>query len=247
MHALVISISLIVHSLFLTIFLRCLQNNLSRPRIKELLHSLMALISSSFEEETHYITSLLGISFSKLILIWWFWAELKNLYKVSQRLTVILDGFNSWKFSFLDPVHKLPRAIIFVGNFVNSFIKKKVIFCLLDYSFESFPVFQLFGLLICIKIPITIIIPPSFGVLHDIGFLGIFMLYSIDIISEQLNNFFKSSNILNKVCFETLDKIYQLINKITFLFTILDKRIFCFLYMFLKYWNVNSDRSMVWC
>ena len=58
---LAISISLSMHFLFLTIFLRCLQDNLSGPRVKELLHLLMALMSSAFEKEAQTVTSLLGI------------------------------------------------------------------------------------------------------------------------------------------------------------------------------------------
>ena len=61
------------------------------------------------------------------------------------------------------------------------------------------------------------------------------MPYSIGIISEQMNNFFKSSNVLDRVCFKTLDKVYQLVNKMMFLFAVLDKRTFYCLYMFFKY------------
>jgi len=144
-----------------------------------------------------------------------------------------LDGFNSWKFSFLDLIYELPRATVFVGNFIDFFVKEAM-FCLLDYSFESFPVLQLFGLFIYIEIPITVIIPPSYGVLCDIDFLGVFIPYSINIIGKQIN-FFKGSNVLDRVYFETLDKVYQLVNEITFLFAVLDKRMFCCLYMFLEY------------
>ena len=44
--------------------------------------------------------------------------------------------------------------------------------------------------------------------LSDIDYLEVFMPYSIDIIGKWLNNFFKGSNVLNKVCFETFDEIY---------------------------------------
>ena len=61
-HMSAMSISLLKHSLFLTIFLRCLQDNLSGPGVEELLHLLMALISSAFEKEAQLITSLSSIS-----------------------------------------------------------------------------------------------------------------------------------------------------------------------------------------
>jgi len=84
-HALAILISLSMHFLFLTIFLQCLQNNLFSPGVEELLHLSMALISSAFKKEAQTITSLLGISSKRWILIWQFWAKLKELWSTTQR------------------------------------------------------------------------------------------------------------------------------------------------------------------
>ena len=67
-HTLVILISLIMHSLFLTNFLICLQDNLSSPGVKEVLHFVMVLMSSSFEKGIHFVIFLLGISSNRLIL-----------------------------------------------------------------------------------------------------------------------------------------------------------------------------------
>ena len=58
-----------MHFLFLTIFLQCLQNNLFSSEVEELLHLSMALISSAFKKEAQTITSLLGISSKRWILI----------------------------------------------------------------------------------------------------------------------------------------------------------------------------------
>ena len=66
-HVLAISISLIMHSSFLTIFLRCLQDNLSGLEVRELLYFSMALMSSSFEKRTYFIISILKISSNRLI------------------------------------------------------------------------------------------------------------------------------------------------------------------------------------
>ena len=57
-HMLAMSISLSMYSSFLTIFLRYLQDNLSGPKVEELLHLLMALISSAFEKGTQLVTFL---------------------------------------------------------------------------------------------------------------------------------------------------------------------------------------------
>jgi len=52
------SISLLMYSLFLMIFLRCLQDNLSGSGVEELLHLLIALMISAFEKGGHLVTSL---------------------------------------------------------------------------------------------------------------------------------------------------------------------------------------------
>ena len=67
-HALAISISLLVYSSSLIISLRCLQNSLSDPEVNKLLQLSMALKSSFFEKEAHVVVSLLEISSKRLIL-----------------------------------------------------------------------------------------------------------------------------------------------------------------------------------
>jgi len=66
---LTISISLLVHLLFLTIFLRYLQDSLSSPGVEELLQFPMVLKSFFFEKGTHVIISLSEISSSRLVSI----------------------------------------------------------------------------------------------------------------------------------------------------------------------------------
>jgi len=58
------------HAASLTIFLRCLHDNLSGPGVNKLLHFLIELINFSFENGFYIIVGLLEISFSKLMLIW---------------------------------------------------------------------------------------------------------------------------------------------------------------------------------
>ena len=98
-------------------------------------------------------------------------------------MTIVLNGFSSWKFSLFDPVHKFPWTAIFIGNLVN-FSVKEVLFCLLNSFFEFFPVFKLFGLFVHVKIPVTIIIPPSFRMLHNVDDLGVSVLYSVNIVGK---------------------------------------------------------------
>ena len=47
------------------------------------------------------------------------------------RRSVVLDSFGSWEFSFLDPVHKFPRASTLVHNFLNLAIEES------PFSFSS--------------------------------------------------------------------------------------------------------------
>ena len=96
-HALVMSINLIMLFFFLTIFLMCLQDNLFGLGVEELLYFSIALMSSSFEKRTHIITSLSEISSSRLILIWQFWVELKDLCSTSYKsLSSIQDWLLYW-------------------------------------------------------------------------------------------------------------------------------------------------------
>ena len=52
----------------------------------------------------------------------------------------MLNGFDGWKFMFLNLVHEFSWATLLVSNFVDFLIKKNAL-CLLDYLFEFLPVF----------------------------------------------------------------------------------------------------------
>ena len=89
---LAILISLLVHSLFLTISLRCLQDSLSSPRVDKLLQLSIVLKSFFFEKGTYVVVFLLEISSNRLILTWKFWAELNNLWRASYKLSSLIYG-----------------------------------------------------------------------------------------------------------------------------------------------------------
>jgi len=55
------------------------------------------------------------------------------------QLIIVLDGFDSWKLLFVDPIHKFPRTLLFVHNFLN-FKVKEHFFSGLDHTSEGFPV-----------------------------------------------------------------------------------------------------------
>jgi len=94
-----------------------------------------------------------------------------------------LYSFGSWKTSIFDPIHEFPRTTLLVGNLVD-FSIEKVLFGLLNHSFEPFPVFKLSKLSICIQVPMTIVVPPCFGMPSDVYNLGMFVPYSVNIVSK---------------------------------------------------------------
>ena len=167
-----------------------------------------------------------------------------KIFKFNTRITIILNGLDCREFSLLDPIYELLWTILFVGNFID-FNIKKVIFHSSNHLFEFFLVFQSLWLSVHIEVPLTIIIPPDFGVLHDVDFLRMFIPYVIDIDSEWVDNFFKCIVVKNEIHFEVLDKICQIFNQVIFFLAILDKRLFCCINMFLNYWYVNGNGNMI--
>jgi len=138
--------------------------------------------------------------------------------------------------SFLNPVHKLSWTALLVSNLIEFFVKE-VIFCHLDHFFEFLLVFQQFWLSFLIKILLTVIIPPSFEVLHDVNFPKVLMLYIINICSKGIYNLLKYVATKNWVCLEIFDKFYQFFNKAIFFLTILGKNSFHCVPQLLIYWQ----------
>lgn len=58
-----------------------------------------------------------------------------------------------------------------------------------------------------IEVLTAIIIPPSFGVLYNIDSLRVFILYTVNIISERVDYFFKYSTVMDGIHFKILDKV----------------------------------------
>jgi len=44
---------------------------------------------------------------------------IQQVVDVKTLLIIILDGFNSRQFAFIDPVHELPKSSFFVSDFLN--------------------------------------------------------------------------------------------------------------------------------
>jgi len=47
-----------------------------------------------------------------------------QVVNVKTLLIIILDGFDSGQFAFIDPVHDLSRSLFFVSDFLNFDIKE---------------------------------------------------------------------------------------------------------------------------
>jgi len=133
-----------LYSLSLIIFLRYLQNNLSGPEVDKLLQFLMILKIFFFEKETHVVISLLEISFNRLMLTWQFWAELKDLWRVSQRLSSLMHGH------LLNWIASVARRLLFLIQLMSFqelcfllvisliFLLKKFCFVFLTISLNLF-------------------------------------------------------------------------------------------------------------
>ena len=139
-----ISISLIIHSLFLIIFLRCLQDSLSSLGVEELLYFLMMLMSSSFEKGTYFVISLLGISSNRLISTWQFWVELKDLWSASHKLSNSMQGWPLYWMalvagSFLFLIQFISsHGLQFLLAILSIFLLKKFCFVFLTVSLNFF-------------------------------------------------------------------------------------------------------------
>ena len=71
------------------------------------------------------------------------------------------------------------------------------------------------------------------------------MPYVINICSEGIYNSFKHVAIKNWISLEIFDEVYQFFNKVVFFLTILGKGSFCCLDMFLSYWYIDRNGSMI--
>ena len=91
----------------------------------------------------------------------------------------------------------------------------------------------------------TVFIPSQFQMLSNIYILRILMPSVINIDRQHLNDVFESFNALDRGYIHTLDNIYELFDKIVLLITVLNKRLFFHLYVFIKYQDINSDGSMI--
>ena len=126
-----------------------------------------------------------------------------EIFKLNTRMSVILDCFNGQEFSFLDPIYELPGIIFLVSNFID-FLIKELSLCFLDHFFEFLPIVQTSWLTVCIKVSLTIIIPPDFGMPQNIDFFGVLLLQAINKHNKWIDHFFKGVDVNNGVSFEIL-------------------------------------------
>ena len=113
--ALAMSISLLMHSLFLTIFLRCLQDNLFGPGAKKLLYLLMASIVSAVKKGGYLVTSLSGILSKRSESICQFCTELNKLWSTSQSFSSLIHG---WPLYW---IASIMGSFFFLTQFISSY------------------------------------------------------------------------------------------------------------------------------
>ena len=74
----------------------------------------MVLKRSFLEKRTYVVISLLEISPNRLILTWWFWAELNNLWRASHKLSSLIY---SW---LLNCIALVAGRLLFLTQFMSS-------------------------------------------------------------------------------------------------------------------------------
>ena len=115
------------------------------------------------------------------------------------RLIVVLDGFNSRKFSLLDPVHQLPWTTTFVRNFLDFVIEERSL-SILDCRFERFPIFAASFRLVCEQGTSAKFRPPLLGVFGVSGLLSVFSPHLIDNYTKLVDNWLEIVNGFNMGC-----------------------------------------------
>jgi len=90
------------------------------PRVNELLHFLIILVNSTLEKNSHSVKDFAGISSRKQRLICQSWAELKVLWKTSQRSSNLIHGCPlklitsvARNLQFFDLFHEISGSLVF--------------------------------------------------------------------------------------------------------------------------------------
>jgi len=195
---------------------------LSSPGVKELLHFLMALMSSSFEKGTHFIISLSGISSNRLILTWQFWVELKDLWSASYKLSSSMQG------QLLYWMASVAGSFLFLTQFMSSqelqfLLAISLIFPLKKFCFVFLTVplnfFQSFSCLNCLYVSRSLQQLLSHQALECLVMLT-FLECLYHILSILLASNWTMASRMSMLWIESV--LRPLIELMSFLFTVLD-------------------------
>ena len=129
---------------------------------------------------------------------------LPKVFDFNVQSTIVLDSFNSWKFPFLDPVHKFLWTFLFVQNFLY-FTIKKFLFRNFDCFFEKFLIVQSSWIFISFWRNLIFFIPPQLWIPSDIDQFLMFEPDIVCIISKFLYIIFKIFFVVNIKGIETTD------------------------------------------
>ena len=101
--------------LFLTISLRCLQDSLSDPRVKSLLHLYIAERNFSLKKGGYLNWGLLGISLESELLICQCCAELNNSWRACQRSLISMYSLPLYL------IASIAGSFLFLTQFISSY------------------------------------------------------------------------------------------------------------------------------
>ena len=99
---------------FWMMFLICLQDNLSSLEVDALLYFETALLNSSSENSFQIVASLLGISSSRSMFIWWCYTELNNKWSACYKSYNSRYGWPSYW------IASIAKSLCFFTQFMSS-------------------------------------------------------------------------------------------------------------------------------
>ena len=119
-------------------------------------------------------------------------------------------------------------------------------FGILNHPLELFPVFNILGWSVNIKVTFTIVIPPTLGIPSDINDLWMLFPHSLYRASKIEDTYFKWLNIQNITSIDLFDNSNEFLNEWFLFIAVFDNCLFLGLKSLFDDRDSDSKRSIVW-
>jgi len=145
---------------------------------------------------------------------------LSKIIQFETWLTIEFDGFQDRELSFVDPVHELPWLFPLVSYFLDFKVKEHS-FSVLDSFAEGLPVFETLGSSVFLEFPIAIVVPPTLGVLCDVGGFCVSIPHLFHVDGKFVDDVFQHMEICNAQDVQILESVDSVLQELSFLITVL--------------------------